>query len=111
MQVSDTSVLAAGSRAGQSGQGDDPPCRCLRFAPRFLSSLTRLLQGLACGGICRVPQLHGARGEGGAGAACAETAVLGDAEWLISGPNYISLMSTHTVIEGSSGAKRRSRLF
>lgn len=31
-------------------------------------------------------------------------------QWLQS-PNYISLMSTHTIIRGSSGAKRRSRLF
>lgn len=31
-------------------------------------------------------------------------------QWLQS-PNYVSLMSTHTVIGGSSGAKRRSRLF
>lgn len=41
----------------------------------------RVPQGSGCGGICRVPQLlrakGPARGEGGAGAACAETAVLG----------------------------------
>lgn len=78
---SDPSVLAACSRAGQSGQGDGPPCQCFGFAPRFLSPLMRLLQGSGCGGICRVPQLRGAKGpagaEGGAGAACAEAAVLG----------------------------------
>lgn len=73
--------LGAGacSRVGQSGQGDGPPCS--RFAPRFLLPLMRLLQDSGCGGICRVPQLcrakGPARGEGGAGAACEETAVLG----------------------------------
>lgn len=77
---SDPSVLAACSLVGQSGQGDGPPCRCFRFAPRFLP-LMRLLQDSGCGGICRVLQLRRAkgpaRGEGGAGAACAEAAVLG----------------------------------
>lgn len=47
------------------------------------------------------------RGKWGAGAACTEPAVLGCGvahHWL-QNPNYISLMSTHTVIRGSSGAK------
>ena len=48
---SDPSVLAACSRAGQSGQGDGLPCRCFRFAPRFLLPLTRLLQDSAVEGF------------------------------------------------------------
>lgn len=87
----------------------------LQVCSSFPVASGEVLQGSGCGGIlpCATAPKGPARGEGGAEPPAQRLRRWGGrvAHQRLQNPNYISLMSTHTVIRGSSGAKQQSELF